>query len=95
MSKLIKPAIGLFGLLTVLTGVVYPLAVTGIAQWVFPEKATCSLILEDEQARGSALIGQAGGRSKVYYDRNLVGQERSGREHLGRKLQEQSHLPMY
>jgi potassium-transporting ATPase KdpC subunit len=48
MSKLMKPAIGLFSLLTVLTGIIYPLAVTGIAQWLFPEQATGSLILEDE-----------------------------------------------
>ncbi len=58
MSKLIRPAIGLFGLLTVLSGMVYPLAVTWIAQWAFPEQATGSLILEDGRALGSALIGQ-------------------------------------
>ena len=58
MSNLIRPAIGLFGLLTVLTGVVYPLSVTGIARWAFPEKAMGSLFWEDEQPRGSALIGQ-------------------------------------
>jgi potassium-transporting ATPase KdpC subunit len=69
MSKLIKPAIGLFGLLTVLTGVVYPLAVTGIARWVFPEQATGSLILADEQARGSALIGQPFSDPKYFWGR--------------------------
>ena len=50
MSNLIKPAIGLFSLLTVLTGIIYPLAVTGIARWAFPEQATGSLILADGQA---------------------------------------------
>jgi hypothetical protein len=54
MSKLIKPAIGLFGFLSVLTGIIYPLAVTGIARWVFPEQAKGSLILEDGRALGSA-----------------------------------------
>jgi len=69
MSKLIKPAIGLFSLLTVLTGIVYPLAVTGIARWAFPEQATGSLILEDGQARGSALIGQPFNDAKYFWGR--------------------------
>ncbi|MGH2670192.1 MAG: potassium-transporting ATPase subunit KdpC [bacterium] len=69
MSKLIKPAIGLFSLLTVLTGIAYPLAVTGIARWVFPEKATGSLILEDGQALGSVLIGQPFNDPKYFWGR--------------------------
>jgi potassium-transporting ATPase KdpC subunit len=69
MSKLMKPAIGLFSLLTVLTGIIYPLAVTGIAQWLFPEQATGSLILEDEQALGSALIGQPFSDPKYFWGR--------------------------
>ena len=69
MSKLIKPAIGLFSLLTVLTGMIYPLAVTGIARWVFPEQATGSLILEDGQALGSALIGQPFNDPKYFWGR--------------------------
>jgi potassium-transporting ATPase KdpC subunit len=69
MSKLIKPAIGLFGLLTVLTGIIYPLAVTGIARWVFPEQATGSLILADGQALGSALIGQPFNDPKYFWGR--------------------------
>jgi K+-transporting ATPase ATPase C chain len=69
MSKLIKPAIGLFGLLTVLTGIIYPLAVTGIARWVFPEQATGSLILADDQALGSALIGQPFSDPKYFWGR--------------------------
>ena len=69
MSKLIKPAIGLFSLLTVLTGIIYPLAVTGIARWVFPEQATGSLILADGQALGSALIGQPFNDPKYFWGR--------------------------
>jgi K+-transporting ATPase ATPase C chain len=69
MSKLIKPAIGLFGLLTVLTGMIYPLAVTGIARWVFPEQAKGSLILMDGQALGSALIGQPFHDPKYFWGR--------------------------
>ncbi|MGH8564183.1 MAG: potassium-transporting ATPase subunit KdpC [Gammaproteobacteria bacterium] len=69
MSKLIKPAIGLFTLLTVLTGIAYPLAVTGIARWAFPEKATGSLIVEDGRALGSALIGQPFHDPKYFWGR--------------------------
>lgn len=69
MSKLIKPAIGLFSLLTVLTGIIYPLAVTGIARWVFPEQATGSLILADGQALGSELIGQPFNDPKYFWGR--------------------------
>ncbi|MBA2591728.1 MAG: potassium-transporting ATPase subunit KdpC [Gammaproteobacteria bacterium] len=69
MSKLIKPAIGLFGLLSVLTGIAYPLAVTGIARWVFPEQATGSLILADGHALGSALIGQPFNDPKYFWGR--------------------------
>jgi potassium-transporting ATPase KdpC subunit len=69
MSKLIKPAIGLFSLLSVLTGIIYPLAVTGIAQWLFPEQATGSLILADGQALGSALIGQPFNDPKYFWGR--------------------------
>ncbi|MGH8480677.1 MAG: potassium-transporting ATPase subunit KdpC [Gammaproteobacteria bacterium] len=68
MSKL-KPAIGLFGLLSVLTGILYPLAVTGIARWAFPEQATGSLILEDGRALGSELIGQPFSEPKYFWGR--------------------------
>jgi len=44
--------------LTGVTGVAYPLAVTGLAQLLFPSQANGSLIVEDGRVRGSALIGQ-------------------------------------
>jgi len=58
MNKLIRPALVSFTLLTALTGIAYPLAVTGIAQVVFPEQAAGSLILRDGKPVGSSLIGQ-------------------------------------
>jgi len=58
MTALLRPALSLFLLLTLVTGVVYPLAVTGIAKLVFPTAARGSLIVKDDQPLGSALIGQ-------------------------------------
>jgi K+-transporting ATPase ATPase C chain len=53
-----KPALLMLGALTVLTGLVYPLAFTGFAQLVFPRQADGSLLDEDGRVVGSRLIGQ-------------------------------------
>jgi potassium-transporting ATPase KdpC subunit len=54
-----KPAIVLFALLTLLTGVIYPVAVTALAQLLFPRQANGSLISDDQgETLGSELIGQ-------------------------------------
>jgi K+-transporting ATPase ATPase C chain len=58
MKKLFRPALTLFVLLSVVTGVVYPLVVTGIAKGLFPEAAEGSLIVENGKPVGSRLIGQ-------------------------------------
>jgi K+-transporting ATPase ATPase C chain len=58
MKTLIRPAVSLFLLMTLVTGVVYPLAVTGVAKAVFPEQAAGSLIVENGKTVGSSLIGQ-------------------------------------
>jgi K+-transporting ATPase ATPase C chain len=58
MKNQLRPALALFVLLTLITGVLYPLIVTGIAQSLFPAQANGSLLLHDGQAAGSALIGQ-------------------------------------
>ncbi|HEV6968679.1 potassium-transporting ATPase subunit KdpC [Roseateles sp.] len=54
-----RPALTLFALLSLVTGLAYPLAVTGIAQTLFPEPANGSLVVRDGKVVGSALIGQA------------------------------------
>lgn len=59
MSTFVRPALSLVLLMTVVTGALYPLAVTGIAQVAFPEQANGSLVRDDQgQVRGSALIAQ-------------------------------------
>jgi len=56
--KNLKSAIILYVILTALTGIAYPLFVTGISQAAFPEKANGCLVYSDGEIRGSFLIGQ-------------------------------------
>ena len=58
MKNDLRAAVVLLGALALLTGIVYPLAVTGIAQVVFPSAASGSLLVVDGRVRGSSLIGQ-------------------------------------
>lgn len=58
MKNILRPALVLFVLLSALTGIVYPLAVTGAARAVFPAQAAGSLIVRDGVPVGSTLIGQ-------------------------------------
>jgi potassium-transporting ATPase KdpC subunit len=58
MLAQLRPAVALLALLTVLTGLIYPLAVTGLAQVLFPYQANGSLVVRHGQVVGSALIGQ-------------------------------------
>lgn len=69
MKTLVRPAVSLFLLLSAVTGLAYPLAVTGIARAVFPEQAAGSLILEDGQVVGSALVGQHFSDPKHFWGR--------------------------
>lgn len=58
MKNIFRPALVLFLALTLLTGMAYPLVVTGAAQLLFPAQAAGSLILRDGKPVGSGLIGQ-------------------------------------
>jgi K+-transporting ATPase ATPase C chain len=69
MRTLIRPALVLFTMLSVVTGVVYPLAVTGIAKVVFPDQAAGSLIVKDGKPVGSRLIGQNFTDPKYFWGR--------------------------
>lgn len=68
MSEL-RPALTSLLLLTVLTGGLYPLFVTGVAQVVFPDAANGSLVVRDGKAVGSALIGQPFDDPKYFWSR--------------------------
>ena len=69
MGKLLRQAIVLLLLLTAITGIAYPFAVTGIAQLVFPHQANGSLIVRDGKPIGSALIGQSFTDPKYFWGR--------------------------
>ena len=69
MKSLIRPALTLFILISLVTGLLYPLAVTGIAHIAFPEQATGSLIKRGEEVIGSSLIGQSFSGSTYFWNR--------------------------
>jgi len=69
MGAQIRPAIVILVVLSVLTGLVYPAVVTGLAQALFPHQANGSLIVKDGKTVGSALIGQPFDDPKYFWGR--------------------------
>ncbi|HEY7491364.1 MAG TPA: potassium-transporting ATPase subunit KdpC [Candidatus Tectomicrobia bacterium] len=69
MQSQLRPALVSLGIFTLLTGLLYPLVVTGIAQAVFPWQANGSLIVQNGQPVGSTLIGQPFDDPKYFWGR--------------------------
>lgn len=67
--SLLRPALTLFAALSLLTGIIYPLAVTALAQTLFPAQANGSLIERDGEIIGSTLIGQHFSREQYFWSR--------------------------
>jgi K+-transporting ATPase ATPase C chain len=69
MLKELKPALLLLIVLSVITGILYPAVVTGLAQAIFPHQANGSLIVQGGKVVGSELIGQASSDPKYFWGR--------------------------
>ena len=69
MLSHLRPAFILLVLMTLLTGILYPLAITGVAQVLLPGVANGSMIVKDDRIIGSRLIGQAWSSDKYFWGR--------------------------
>ena len=69
MKTIIRPALVLFALLTLICGLLYPYAITGMGQLAFAEQAAGSLVMRGGQPAGSSLIGQAFSSPQYFWGR--------------------------
>jgi K+-transporting ATPase ATPase C chain len=69
MMKIIRPVLVSLIVFTILTGIIYPLAVTGLAQLIFPAQANGSIMVKNGKSVGSALIGQPFDDPKYFWGR--------------------------
>lgn len=69
MLSQLRPALVLFVVLTLVTGIAYPFAMTGVAQLLVPAKANGSLVIDNGTVRGSELIGQNFTADKYFWPR--------------------------
>jgi K+-transporting ATPase ATPase C chain len=69
MMKIIRPALLSLIVFTILTGIIYPLGITGISQLLFPSQANGSIIVKEGKAIGSSLIGQPFDDPKYFWGR--------------------------
>jgi potassium-transporting ATPase KdpC subunit len=69
MKKQLIVAVGYTLVTTVIFGLIYPLVVTGVSQWLFPAQANGSLIVKNGQVVGSRLIGQSFSGAKYFHSR--------------------------
>ncbi len=69
LTSSLRPALVMTGLFAVLLGIAYPLAMTGVAQAVFPHQANGSLVVDHGKAIGSELIGQGFASDRYFHPR--------------------------
>lgn len=69
MTSALRMAISMLVLMTIITGIAYPLAITGIAQLIFPHQANGSLVKKGDTVIGSSLIGQYFSKPEYFHPR--------------------------